>query len=89
MCYVSLAAVTDYDCWHENTAQVTVEMVMQNLSKNVENAKKILAAAIKAMSSAHGCGCKEALKYAIVTDKKLIPPKVRKDLDIIIGPYVQ
>ena len=89
ICYVTLAAVTDYDCWYETKEQVTVEMVMQNLSRNVDNAKKILKACVKAMPAARSCGCGRALEYAIVTDKKLIPPKVRKDLDIIIGKYVQ
>jgi len=89
ICYVTLAAVTDYDCWYESKEQVTVEMVIENLRRNVDNAKKILKSAIKAMPSARGCGCGSALKYAIMTDKKLIPPKVRKDLDIIAGKYLQ
>ena len=49
ICYATMACVTDYDCWYETKEQVTVEMVMQNLSRNVDNAKKILKSAVSAM----------------------------------------
>jgi 5'-methylthioadenosine phosphorylase len=88
ICYATLAAVTDYDCWHPQHESVTIDMVISNLSKNIENAKKILAAAIKNMPLNRSCACKDALKYAIVTDRKLIPDKTKKDLKIIIGKYV-
>ena len=42
ICYCTLAAVTDYDCWYESVGTVTVEMIMSNLSKNTQNAKNIL-----------------------------------------------
>ncbi|MDD4954093.1 MAG: S-methyl-5'-thioadenosine phosphorylase [Candidatus Omnitrophica bacterium] len=89
ICYATLAAVTDYDCWHPQHESVTVEMVIQNLLKNVDNAKKILSAAIKDLPEERSCSCAQALKYAIITDRKLIPAKVKKDLDIIIGKYVK
>lgn len=88
ICYSTLACVTDYDCWHPQHTTVTVEMIIENLSKNVENAKMILAQAIKNMPARRICSCKEALKYAIITDKKLIPEKVKKDLGLIIGKYI-
>lgn len=89
ICYSVLACVTDYDCWHPGHASVTIDMVIQNLLKNIENAKKILALAIKNISPERKCACHDALKYAIVTDKKMIPPKVKRDLSIIIGKYIK
>ncbi len=89
MCYATLACVTDYDCWHPTHGSVTVEEVISNLSKNVENAKKLLLATIRALHKKRNCSCKDTLKYAIVTDKKLIPNKTKKDLDIIIGKYLK
>ena len=89
ICYATLAAVTDYDCWYPQHESVTIEMVIRNLNSNVENAKRILSLAIKNMPPVRKCGCKEALKYAIVTDKKRIPAKARKQLDIIIGKYIK
>jgi 5'-methylthioadenosine phosphorylase len=89
ICYSTLACVTDYDCWHPQHESVTVDMIIQNLQKNVENAKKIISQVIKNPEPERKCGCQEALKFTIITDKKLISAKVKKDLDIIIGKYIQ
>lgn len=89
MCYATLAAITDFDCWYECKEQVTADMVVQNLFKNVDNAKKILKAAIKAMPARQECSCSCALKDAIVTDRKVIPAKIKRDLKPIIGKYIQ
>jgi 5'-methylthioadenosine phosphorylase len=89
ICYATLAAITDYDCWHPQHASVTIEMIIGNLNRNIENSKKILSLVIKNISDKCSCGCQESLKYAIVTDRKLIPAKVKKDLDIIIGKYIK
>jgi 5'-methylthioadenosine phosphorylase len=89
ICYATLAAVTDYDCWHPSHETVTVEMVIQNLRKNVENSQKILKAAIRMLNAQRKCNCATALQYAIVTYRKMIPAKIKKDLKIIIGKYVQ
>jgi 5'-methylthioadenosine phosphorylase len=89
ICYTSLAAVTDYDCWHPQYDIITVDMVIKNLHKNIDNAQKILHGAIKDLPKERTCACKEALKNAIITDKRLIPEKVKKDLNIIIGKYIK
>ena len=88
ICYSTLAAVTDYDCWYSGHESVTIDMVIHNLQKNIENAKKILVKAIKNVPLKRTCPCQNALKYAIVTDKKVIPQKIKKDLEIIIGKYI-
>jgi len=89
ICYVTLAAITDYDCWYKSEESVTLEMVMQNLSKNVENSKRIVKELIKAMPDNRKCSCQSALKDSIVTDRKLISKKTKKDLEIIIGKYIK
>ena len=89
ICYATLAAVTDYDCWHPQHASVTIDMIIKNLNKNVENAKRILSAVIKNLNPERSCNCKDALKYAIITDRKVIPAKIKKDLKIIIGKYIR
>lgn len=88
ICYVSLAAITDYDCWYQPAETVTVDMIMHNLAKNVENSKKIIKKIISEFPIEKKCDCHDALKYAIVTDRKCIPAKVKKDLKIIIGKYI-
>ena len=89
ICYSTLACITDYDCWHADHASVTLEMVISNLQKNAEHAKKIICKVIKELSPERECRCGEALKFAIVTDRKLIPLKVKRNLHIIIGKYVK
>ena len=89
ICYSTLACVTDYDCWHPQQESVTIDMVIQNLSKNIENAKKIISEIVRKLSEKRSCACKDALQYAIVTDTKLIPEKTKDDLKIIIGKYVK
>jgi len=89
ICYSTLACITDYDCWYPDHVSVTLEMVMNNLQRNIDNAKKIIGQVIKGLNPQHSCSCGEALKFAIVTDRKLIPLKVKQDLNIIIGKYVK
>lgn len=88
ICYCTLCAVTDYDCWYEPANTVTVEMVLANLAKNIQKAKNILKALIPALRGERRCSCHEALKDAIITDRKLIPKKAREDLKIIAGKYL-
>lgn len=88
ICYATLAAVTDYDCWHPSHESVTIEMILENLQKNTENARKMILSIVQSMPAERNCPCAEALKFAIVTDRKLIPRKTKKDLDIIIGKYL-
>lgn len=89
ICYVTLAAITDYDCWYKSEEPVTIEMIINNLTKNVDNSRKIIKEIVKNMRDGRKCSCTNALKDAIVTDKKFIPAKVKKDLDIIIGKYIK
>ena len=89
ICYVTLAAITDYDCWYKSEEPVTIDMVIGNLTKNVDNSKRIIKGIVKNMRDGRKCGCTNALKDAIVTDRKLISAKVKKDLSVIIGKYIK
>jgi 5'-methylthioadenosine phosphorylase len=89
ICFVTLASITDYDCWYKSKEGVTLGMVMNNLAKNVDNSKKIIKKVIKDMPENPSCECGSALANAIVTDRKLIPAKVKKDLKPIIGKYIK
>jgi 5'-methylthioadenosine phosphorylase len=88
VCFVSLAAVTDYDCWHPTHDSVTVEVILNNLQKNVENAKRILKEFIISLGDKTNCSCKDSLKYAIVTRPEFIPQSTKEKLDIFIGKYL-
>jgi len=88
ICYVTMAMVTDYDCWREGES-VSVDIIISNLLKNISNAKKILKDAIPKFPAAFDCSCKHALKDAIITKSEAIPKKTKKRLDIIIGKYLK
>lgn len=89
ICYVTLASVTDYDCWYKSKETVTVEMIIANLSRNVDNSKKIIKQIVKDMPAERKCGCTNSLKDAIITDRKIIPKKTKEKLEIIIGKYIK
>jgi len=89
ICYVTLAAVTDYDCWHETEETVSVDVIIENLRKNVENAKKIVKEVLLGINDERSCVCKDALKYAIITDPKAISKKTKEKLSTIIEKYIK
>ncbi len=88
ICYATLAMVTDYDCWREGHDDVTVDQVVAVLHQNADNGTKVVRAAIAAMPAERKCACADALKYAILTNKKLIPEDVKKRLSLLIGKYL-
>ena len=89
LCYVTVAMVTDYDCWHPYHDSVTVDQIVAVLLKNAENAAKVVRAAVAAMPAARSCKCGSALAHAILTDPKKIPAATRKKLKLILGKYVK
>ncbi len=89
ICYGMMAIVTDYDCWNELSETVSAEMVVSNLKKSLQVAKRVLRHAIVNLPQQRECSCGHALENAIITAPELIPEKARKDLDIIIGKYVK
>lgn len=92
ICYASLACITDYDCWHaeeEPGDTVSLEMIIQNLLKNVETSKNIVKAALSGLGSQRTCSCGHALKDSIVTCPEFIPSATKKKLALIIGKYVK
>ena len=86
ICYAAVALVTDYDVWKDE--HVTVEMVIGNLNANTANVKQLLKTVIPGVDRRRQCECANALQYAILTDRKLIPAKVKKDLKPLIGKYI-
>src|SRR6516162_915661 len=73
ICYVTVAMVTDYDCWHEDHDAVTVNEIIGNLIKNAEHACQVVAEAVAQMPRQRACKCGSALSHGIITDRKLVP----------------
>jgi 5'-methylthioadenosine phosphorylase len=88
ICYVTIALVTDYDCWHESHETVSVDMIVNNLQRNCQAAQVIITQAVQDLSYSRKCSCGEALKYALMTDKAVIPDETKEKLDCILGKYL-
>jgi 5'-methylthioadenosine phosphorylase len=89
ICYVTIAMVTDYDCWHPHHDSVTVDQIVAVLLKNAENACNVVRESIAAMPKDRSCKCGSALAHAILTEPGKIPPATRKKLKIILNKYLQ
>jgi 5'-methylthioadenosine phosphorylase len=88
ICYVTVAMVTDYDCWHPDHDAVTVADIIANLTRNAENAAKVVVTAVANMPSERACKCGSALKHALITDPASVPGKTRQKLELLVGKYL-
>ncbi len=88
ICYVTMALVTDYDCWHDSHESVTVDMIVGNLLQNSRNAQALIVQTIEDLVERRTCGCGEALKNALITDRKAIPAGTVARLQHIVGKYL-
>jgi 5'-methylthioadenosine phosphorylase len=81
--------VTDYDCWREGHDDVTIDQIVAVLHQNADNASKVVRAAVAGiLSQERTCGCRDALKYAILTDRNAIPAEARQKLSILLDKYL-
>ena len=88
ICYTTIALVTDYDCWHPEHDQVTVEMIIGNLTQNAKTAQEVIADAVGRLPFERTCECATALKYAIITRPDAVPAEVRRTLAPLVGKYL-
>jgi 5'-methylthioadenosine phosphorylase len=88
ICYATMAMVTDYDCWHEEEEDVTVEAIIQNLMKNAELAKQAIQKVVPKIAAERTCVCANALQYALITDRAAIPEATKQKLDLLVGKYL-
>ena len=89
ICYSTIALITDYDCWHPEHDQVTVEMVIRNLLQNAKTAQHVIASAVAMLPFERTCECATALKYAIITRPHAVPESTRKKLSPLVARYLQ
>src|SRR6202041_1065273 len=87
ICYVTIAMVTDYDCWHPDHDAVTVTDIIANLTKNAGNACRVVAEAVAEMPKERTCKCGSALAHAILTDRKQVPETTLAKLRLLVEKY--
>jgi 5'-methylthioadenosine phosphorylase len=89
ICYASIAGVSDYDSWQDKSEPLTVDVIVATMRRNIDTAKKVVKLAVARIPQKRACPCARALKAAIITDPKLIPPEQRQRLDRLIGKYLK
>jgi 5'-methylthioadenosine phosphorylase len=88
ICYVSVAMVTDYDCWHTEHDNVSVDAMIKVLMANAENAKSLVenaSSVIASDESSNQCDCKFSLENAIITAPDSRDQGLIKKLDAVAG----
>jgi 5'-methylthioadenosine phosphorylase len=88
MCYVSVAMVTDYDCWHTEHDNVSVEAMIKVLMANADNAKSLVENASSIIASDESsiqCDCKFSLENAIITSPDYRDKQLVKKLEAVAG----
>jgi 5'-methylthioadenosine phosphorylase len=88
ICYVTIAMVTDYDCWHPEHDAVTVDDILGHLLANAQNAQRVISEAIRNVPAERTCRCGSALRHAILTDRKAIPEEARRKLGLLVDKYL-
>jgi 5'-methylthioadenosine phosphorylase len=87
LCYVTVAMVTDYDCWHPHHDAVTVNEIIDNLVQNAGNACRVVAEAVASMPAGRACKCGSALAHALISDRNMVPEDTRRKLELLVGKY--
>ncbi len=91
ICYATLAMVTDYDCWHEEEEDVTVDAVLEILRANARMGQEIIRRSMGRLIAGGGvpdCGCRDALAAALITDHGAIPAATVHRLGPIVDRYL-
>jgi 5'-methylthioadenosine phosphorylase len=88
ICYLTVAMVTDYDCWLEEEEPVSVETLIGYLNQNAEFARGLIARMVAELPDEMTCGCGRALENAIITSPGEVTAEVRERLAPIIGNYL-
>src|SRR5512146_3453215 len=86
LCYTTIAMVTDYDCWHPEHADVTVDMIVKTLMANAENARSLIRHASPKTGAPGGIcpqGCHRTLEHAVITPAASRDPEMVRRLEAV------
>lgn len=92
LCYATVAMVTDFDCWHPNHEDVTVEAIIKALLANADKARSMVrkvAPRLHADALAPACACRRALQHALITSPDARNPEMASRLDAVAGRVLE
>jgi 5'-methylthioadenosine phosphorylase len=88
LCYTTIAMVTDYDCWHDDHENVSVDQVIQVLLANADKARNLVRRAVPELGARTArcrAGCHTALDAAVITQPDARDPELAAKLDAVAG----
>ena len=88
ICYATVAMVTDFDCWHPDHDNVTVDAIVKVLLENADKARTLVkgvAQPVHGDDEAHACACRTALQYAILTAPEARDAAMLEKLSAVAG----
>lgn len=88
ICYASVAMVTDYDCWHPNHDDVTVDQIIAVITANAEKARTLVRASVPRLAAdpdRQNCSCQSVLTHALITAPEARDPALIDKLDAVAG----
>jgi 5'-methylthioadenosine phosphorylase len=89
ICYATIGGVTDYDCWQEACGPTPIDAIIKTQRQQTQKIREIIRLAVSRIPDKRQCECATALKTAIVTDPKRIPPEQKAKLKLLIGRYLK
>jgi len=75
---------TDYDCWHESEADVSVEAILAVLRASIETTKRVIAELASSLPDPRKSPAYRALQHAVLTEKSVVPASKRAELDWLL-----
>lgn len=88
LCYAVMAHVTDYDVWHVAEEQVSVELVVRTLKRNIIIAQRSIAHLAGNLPAEFECDCGRALEGALITQPDSISDSARRKLGLLVNGYL-
>jgi 5'-methylthioadenosine phosphorylase len=89
MSYATMALVTDYDCWHEEEADVSGTAVMEVVAQNVRMAQEALRGIVARVPVEEASPFRGILAHSLITEKSVVPTETLTALEPIIGRYMR
>ena len=86
--YATVALVTDFDCWHDDEADVDIAAIMEVLRANADRARELVKAAAFGLAEADSISASGCMRHSIITAAEAITPDARRRLELLIGKYL-
>src|SRR5881296_2393867 len=86
--YVTMAMITDYDCWKIEEEPVSAQIVLSHLVANAETAKKVISNVVPQIPTEPNWPEHFALDTALITDRKLWPSATVEKLRPILERFL-